>query len=413
MSAPKTVVIIGAGHAGGRAAEAMRAEGYAGHIVLLGEEGYVPYERPPLSKELLAGEMETEKTFLNPPDFYDDKDIDLRLEAHAEAIDREAGKVRLKGGKEIGYDRLLIATGGRVRKLPCEGAGLRGVYYIRTLRDSLTLRPELKEGARVAVVGGGFIGLEVAATARKRGCEVTVVELADEVLARVADSSVGAIVGDIHREEGVRVITGASVERLEGESDVAEVICTDGETIEVDLVVVGIGIAPNVEIARDAGLDCGGEGTPGGIRVDEYGRSSDPDIFAAGDVAFHYNPVLGHHVRLESWENAQKGGIAVARNMVIGEPEPYAEVPWFWSDQYDLNLQIAGAPERWDRVLVRGDPAKRKGLVFYMDGPRVVGATAFNLGREMRFCKRLIESGREIPDADLADENKRLRDLVK
>lgn len=406
MSGTESIVIIGAGHAGGRAAEAMRAAGHAGRITLVGAESHVPYERPPLSKELLAGTIDVEKTYLNPDSFYEENDIQLHLGVTAQEIERNLGRVRLDDDTDVAFDKLLLATGGRVRKLSCEGADLKGVHYIRDLTDTLTLRPELQEGTRLCVIGGGFIGLEVAATARKRGCHVTVVELADEVLARVADPSVGALVADRHRAQGVHVLTGASVERIEGDAEVAEVICTDGETIEVDLVVAGIGILPNMEIAAEAGIECGN-----GIKTDELGRTSAKGIFAAGDVAFHYNPLLGRHLRLESWANAQNGGIRVAQNMV-GEMQPFAEVPWFWSDQFDLNLQVAGAPESWDRVVVRGDPAADKGIVFYMTGARVVGATSFNLGRDMRFCKALIESGKEVADADLADEAKRLRDVA-
>jgi 3-phenylpropionate/trans-cinnamate dioxygenase ferredoxin reductase subunit len=411
VSGTESIVIIGAGHAGGRAAEAMRAAGHAGRITLVGAESHVPYERPPLSKELLAGTMEVEKTYLNPDSFYEENDIQLHLGVVAQEIERNLGRVRLDDDTDVAFDKLLIATGGRVRKLACEGADLKGVHYVRDLADTLNLRPELREGTRLCVIGGGFIGLEVAATARKRGCHVTVVELADQVLARVADPSVGALVADRHRAEGVHVLTGASVERIEGDGEVAEVICTDGETIEVDLVVAGIGILPNVEIAAEAGIECAPKGTPGGIKTDEFGRTSAEGIFAAGDVAYQFNPVLGRHVRLESWANAQNGGIRVARNMV-GEMEPFAEVPWFWSDQYDLNLQVAGAPLSWDRVVVRGDPTAGKCIVFYMTGAHVVGATTFNLGRDMRFCKALIESAKDVVDADLADEDKRLRDLA-
>lgn len=406
MSGTESIVIIGAGHAGGRAAEAMRAAGHAGRITLVGAESHVPYERPPLSKELLAGTMDVEKTYLNPDSFYEENDIQLHLGVTAQEIERNLGRVRLDDDTDVAFDKLLLATGGRVRKLSCEGADLKGVHYIRDLTDTLTLRPELQEGTRLCVIGGGFIGLEVAATARKRGCHVTVVELADEVLARVADPSVGALVADRHRAQGVHVLTGASVERIEGDAEVAEVICTDGETIEADLVVAGIGILPNMEIAAEAGIECGN-----GIKTDEFGRTSAKGIFAAGDVAFHYNPLMGRHLRLESWANAQNGGIRVAQNMV-GDMQPFAEVPWFWSDQYDLNLQVAGAPESWDRVVVRGDPAADKGIVFYMTGARVVGVTSFSLGRDMRFCKALIESGKEVADADLADEAKRLRDVA-
>ena len=406
MSGTESIVIIGAGHAGGRAAEAMRAAGHAGRITLVGAESHVPYERPPLSKELLAGTMDVEKTYLNPDSFYEENDIQLHLGVTAQEIERNLGRVRLDDDTDVAFDKLLLATGGRVRKLSCEGADLKGVHYIRDLTDTLTLRPELQEGTRLCVIGGGFIGLEVAATARKRGCHVTVVELADEVLARVADPSVGALVADRHRAQGVHVLTGASVERIEGDAEVAEVICTDGETIEADLVVAGIGILPNMEIAAEAGIECGN-----GIKTDEFGRTSAKGIFATGDVAFHYNPLMGRHLRLESWANAQNGGIRVAQNMV-GDMQPFAEVPWFWSDQYDLNLQVAGAPESWDRVVVRGDPAADKGIVFYMTGARVVGVTSFSLGRDMRFCKALIESGKEVADADLADEAKRLRDVA-
>lgn len=407
MAASDTVVIIGAGHAGGRAAEVMRGAGFTGDIVMIGEERWVPYERPPLSKELLATDDPIEKTFLNAPDYYPDNRIALRLETRAEAIDRDAKEVHLAGGETLSYHRLLIATGGRIRRLDCPGAALAGIHYIRGIDDTLGLRPYLAEGARVAVIGGGYIGLEAAASAQARGCTVTVVELADQVLARVADPSVGALVADLHRKNGVRVMTGASVERFDGNGRIAEVVCTDGETIPTDAVVVGIGIVPDIDIAVKAGIETGD-----GIVVDEFGRTSDPDIYAVGDVAFHYNPILGRHLRLESWANAQNGGIAVGRNMVA-EPAPYSEVPWFWTDQFDLNLQIVGAPVTWDRLVTRGDPASGKAVIFYMEEKRVVAATAFNLGREMRPCRTLVETGVEVDDGALADEGTRLRDLVK
>lgn len=406
MPGSGSMVIIGAGHAGGRAAEAMRQAGFTGEIVLVGEEAHVPHERPPLSKELLTGDEGAEITFLNAPAYYAENKIDLRLGTRAEAIDRDGRAVVLADGGRVDYDKLLIATGARVRRIDCPGADLAGIHYIRTIDDTLALRPELKEGVRVAVIGGGFIGLEVAAAARIRGAHVTVVELADQVLSRVADPAVGDLVAGLHRANNVHIVTGASVERFEGNGRVTELVCTDGETIAAELVVVGIGILPNQEIAGDAGLDVGD-----GITADEYGRTSDPEIFAAGDVANHFNPILGRHLRLESWANAQNGGIAVARNMVT-EPTPYAELPWFWSDQFDLNLQVVGAPLSWERLVTRGDPASGRCVVFYMDGSRVVGATAFNQGREMRACRQLVESGKAVSDAELADLATRLRDLA-
>lgn len=400
------MVILGAGHAGGRAAEAMRQAGHAGPIDLVGEETHRPYERPPLSKELLAGDMPVEKIFLHPQPYYAEQGITLHLGQRAESIDRAGRRVILADGRILPYDRLLIATGGRVRRLACPGAELAGVHTLRNLDDTLSLHPLLGEGARLVVIGGGFIGLEVAATARKRGARVTVVELADQVLARVADPAIGAMVADLHRRNGVEILTGASVERIEGNGKVDSVVCTDGMTLPADAVVVGIGILPNLEIARDAGLE-----TANGITADSFGRTSDPDIFVAGDVAFQFNPLLGRHLRLESWANAQNGGMAAARNMVA-EPIPFAEVPWFWTDQFTLNLQTAGAPERWDRLVVRGDADALSCVIFAMEGRRVVGASTFNMGREMRFCRKLIESGREVADSDLADSNRKLRDLA-
>jgi NADPH-dependent 2,4-dienoyl-CoA reductase/sulfur reductase-like enzyme len=252
-----------------------------------------------------------------------------------------------------------------------------------------------------------------------------VVELADQVLSRVADPAVGDLVAGLHRANNVHIVTGSSVERFEGNGRVAELVCTDGETIAADVVVVGIGILPNQEIAGDGGLDVGD-----GITADEYGRTSDPNIFTAGDVAYHFNPILGRHLRLESWANAQNGGIAVARNRLeswanaqnggiavarnmVTEPTPYVELPWFWSDQFDLNLQVVGAPRSWERLVTRGDPASGRCVVFYMDGSRVVGATAFNQGREIRACRQLVESGKAVSDEELADPATRLRDLAR
>jgi len=407
LAGDETMVIIGAGHAGGRAAEAMRQAGFAGKIILVGEEVHVPHERPPLSKELLTGGDEVDSTYLNPPSYYAENGIDLHLGTRAEAIDRNEHAVVLAGGERIGYDKLLIATGARVRRIDCPGADLAGIHYIRTIDDTLSLRPALKEGIQVAVIGGGFIGLEVAAGARSLGANVTVVELADQILSRIADPVVGELVAGLHRANGVQIVTGASVKRFEGNGRVANLVCTDGATIAAELVVVGIGILPNQEIAHDAGLDVGN-----GVIADEFGLTSDADIYVAGDVACHFNPILGRHLRLESWANAQNGGIAVARNMV-SKPIAYAELPWFWSDQFDLNLQVVGAPVNWERLVIRGDPASGCGIVFYMEGSCVVGATTFNLGREMRACRYLLESGKGFSDEELANQETRLRDLAR
>ena len=404
----QTIVIVGAGHAGGRAAEAMRQSGHGGRIILVGEEAYPPYERPPLSKDALQADYPMERTYLNPLAFYGENKIELLLRSHAEGLDAKAHRLRLSGehAGEISYDKLLLVTGGRVRRISAPGADLAGIHYIRNIDDSLGIKPLLKPGLRVVVIGGGFIGLEAAASARKLGCEVTILEMMPTLLTRVCDAQVGDWFANFHRSHGVRVLTGVAVDRLEGAGKVEGVVLKDGTTLPADLVIVGIGIIPNTELAAAAGL-----AVNNGIVVDEFGQTADADIFAAGDVANMPNPILGYRLRLESWANAQNGGIAVARNM-IGPMTPFSEVPWFWSDQFDLNLQIAGAPTKWDKLITRGDPAGGKFMMFYMAAGRVVGVNTFNLGRDMRSAKRLIETGKMVAESELADDKSNLRTLA-
>ncbi len=406
VASDQTFVVVGGGHAGGRAAEAMRMAGFDGAITVIGQEPHVPYERPPLSKDLLAGDDGPEGCFLNGAEYYSDNNIDLRLGCTARAIDTGARHVTLEGGGTVPFHKLLLATGGRVRKLQVPGDDLEGVYYLRGIDDSQAIREELKPNRSIAVIGGGFIGLEVAASARDRGCRVTVIELQDVLLGRVVDPEVGQLFAELHRAHGVEVLTGLGVERLEGDGRVSQVVCAGGKTVAADAVVVGIGIIPNAELAADAGI-----ATDNGITVDQYGETSVPGIYAAGDVANHPNPILGYRVRLETWQNAQNQSIAVARNM-CGEHTPFAEVPWFWSDQYDVNLQIAGAPLAWDRLVTRGERASGKFMIFYMAGDKVVAANAINLGRDMRFAKKLIEQGRAVSDAELMNEDMKLKDIA-
>ena len=407
MARDRTFVIAGAGHAGGRAAEALRSQDFDGRIVLIGEENYPPYERPPLSKELLRGDDGVERTFLNPAEFYAGKGIEHRPGTRVEGIEAEAHRLRLGDGEALDYDKLLLTTGGRVRRLTLPGADLDGVHYLRGIDDSLAIRKALAADASIVIIGGGFIGLEVASSARARGCKVSVIELQDVLLGRVADAEIGRLLADVHGAHGVEVLTGIGVERLEGDGRVRRVVCSNGRALDADAVIVGIGIIPNAELAEEAGLE-----VDNGIVVDVFGRTSDADIHAAGDVANHPNPILGHRVRLESWQNAQNQGVNVARNM-CGVGAPYAEVPWFWSDQFDINLQMAGAPESWDRLVWRGDPASNRFIVFYMAGDVVVAVNAFNLGREVRIAKFLIERKTPVADADLADEGIKLRDLAR
>lgn len=399
-------VIVGAGHAGGRAAEAMRALGFDGHILLIGDEPHLPYERPPLSKEALQGKPEFAAP-MRPADFWTEKAIECRLGTRVTAIDPAAKTVTLAGGAVEAYDKLLLTTGGAVRTLSVPGANLGNVFTLRTLDDSRAIDAALTPDARVVVIGGGFIGLETAASARLRGCAVTVVELADRLMARAVLPEISETFLRLHRDRGVDVRLNTGVARLEGDGRVSAVVTSDGKTVPADVVVVGVGIVPDTALAEAAGLAVGD-----GIVVDAFCRTSAPDVFAAGDVTSHFSPVYGRHVRLESWQNAQNQAIAAARVM-CGEETEHAEVPWMWSDQFDAKLEVAGLPEAWDSVIVRGDPASGSYMLFQMEGARPVGVMSVNQPRDMRFARRLLQAGKDVDPAALADTAVSMRDLAR
>ena len=399
-------VIVGAGHAGGRAAEAMRALGFDGHILLIGDEPHLPYERPPLSKEALQGKPEFAAP-MRPADFWTEKAIECRLGTRVAAIDPAAKTVTLAGGAVETYDKLLLTTGGAVRTLAIPGADLGNVFTLRTLDDSRAIDAALTADARVVVIGGGFIGLETAASARLRGCAVTVVELADRLMARAVLPEISETFLRLHRDRGVDVRLNTGVARLEGDGRVSAVVTSDGETVPADVVVVGVGIVPDTALAEAAGL-----AVDDGIVVDAFCRTSAPDVFAAGDVTSHFSPVYGRHVRLESWQNAQNQAIAAARVM-CGEETEHAEVPWMWSDQFDAKLEVAGLPEAWDSVVVRGDPASGSYMLFQMEGARPVGVMSVNQPRDMRFARRLLQAGKDVDPAALADTAVSMRDLAR
>jgi len=403
----QAIVIVGAGHAGGCAASALRAAGHKGPVTLLGIEPHPPYERPPLSKELLQGAVPTEKTYLRPAAWYAEHEVDLRLGAEAVEIDRAAGRVRLADGESVAYDSLLLTTGARPRLLRIPGGEGPRVFYLRDIADSLRLRERLVPDVRFAVIGAGFIGLEVAATAKKRGAAVTVLELAPQVLARVTPPEIADYVGDLHRRNGVVLRTGVAVTAIEESGDHLVIVLKDGERIEADYAAIGIGAVPNTEVAAAAGIVC-----EDGVRVDQFGHTSDDHVFAAGDVTRHFNPIVGRYIRLEAWQNAQNQALAVAKVMA-GGTQPFAEVPWFWTDQFDMNLQMAGAPERWDELVFRGDPAERSFTVFHLEGGKVVAVTTVNAIRDMRWGRMLIERGRAVDRALLADKQVKLQDLTK
>ncbi len=402
---PCHIVIVGAGHSGGRAAEALRAAGFGGKITLVGSESHPPYERPPLSKDLLAGKITADRTYLKPAAFYAESGIELRLGATVTEIDRAAQRLRLADGGTMPYDKLLLTTGARPRRLAIPGGEGAPIFYLRDIDDAMALRQAIGAGKHLVVIGAGFIGLEGAAIARRLDCAVTVIELAATPLARVAASEIGEFFAALHRRNGVDLRTGASVTAIDAKDGKVAVATSTGEALVADAVLVGIGAVPNTELARAAGLV-----VDDGIVVDQFGFTADPNVFAAGDVTRHFNPLLGRSVRLEAWQNAQNQAIAVAKVMAGGET-PYAELPWFWSDQYDINFQTAGAPLRWEQLVWRGRPEDGRFTLFYLDGGVPVAGATVNNARDMRFIKLLVAQGKPVDPARLGDPAVKLQDL--
>jgi len=405
VSYSPTHVIVGAGQAGCRAAESMRIAGFDGRIVMIGEEDVRPYERPPLSKQMLLEDGFDAKVFLQPDKYFEDQRIELWLGRAASAIDLGAKTVTLTDGRFIRYDKLLIATGSRPRRLGA-AAEDAGAHYLRTLHDSLSLREALAPGRRVVLVGGGVIGLEIAAAASERGCDVVVLEAAERLMGRAVSPDISAFFHELHSEQGIVLHYRVSIERIERRGASCLIALDDGRAFEADAVLAGIGIAPNTEIAAAAGI-----AVDDGILVDAEGRTSAPDVYAAGEVTMHVNARTKRRQRLENWLHADNHGRLVGRNM-CGGGELYSDVPWFWTDQYEFGLQVAGTPFA-DRHVLRGDLEARKFTYFHVDGNRVVGASTVNNAREMRHARKLIESGAPLDLRALADPSCSLKDLVE
>ena len=393
----ETIIVIGAGHAGAQIVDSLRSGGFDGTLIMLGDEAHRPYDRPATSKELLSGGLDMDRVFLKRDQFYADKKIDLRLETTATAIDRHAKTVTLATGETLAYDTLVIATGARARRLTVPGADLDGVFYLRSLADSRAIGARLGPGKKLAIIGGGYVGLEVAASATKLGCEVTLIEALERVLARVAGAEVADFYRDAHKAHGVALHFGVVIAGFEGEGSLRAVKLTDGSAVAADAVVVGIGSVPNTELAIAAGL-----AVENGIVVDDCGRTTDPSIYAVGDATNHPNDILGKRLRLESVPAAM-GQARAAASAILGKPKPFHELPWFWSDQYDIKLQIAGLSEIGDRVVLRGDPATNRFAAFYLREGKIVAVNAVNSAKDFMVGKKLIVEGR-VPDiAKLAD----------
>ena len=404
-----TIVIVGAGQAGGWAAQALRSEGFAGRVVLIGDEAHPPHERPPLSKAVLSGAAAPESTRLMKPEAFDALAVQWRPGVQVHRIDRAAKQVLLSDGTAQPYDKLILCTGGRARRLAVPGADQVPLHTLRTIEDAQALAPALRPGRSVVVVGGGWIGLEVAATARQQGADVVVVETQSRLCERSVPAEVSAYLLALHRAQGVRVLLGAGVRGFARAADGAdgadgadirsEVLLADGSALACDTIVLGVGLVPNDELAREAGLAC-----EGGVLVDAQCRTSDPYILAAGDVAVAPNPWAGRSLRLESWHNAQEQGMAAARS-ALGQAVDYQPLPWFWSDQYGMNLQIYGMPTPAHRVVQRGDPASGSFVLFYLAGDVVQAAVGANAARDLRFARRLIEQRKPVDAERLADLN--------
>ena len=405
MSAHSAVVIVGSGQAGGRAAEGLRQGGHTGRITLIGAEVHAPYERPSLSKEFLATAAAERLAWVRPSTWYADAGITVLSGVQAVGIDTARAVVELDQGAPVEYETLILTTGARPRPLPVPGANHPRVSYLRTIDDSRRLQQQLLPGARVVVVGAGFIGMEVTATAVARGCTVTVLELTELPMARVLPAQLGAFYAAFHGGQGVDLRMSTGVRGIDDYRGRPVIHTDSGQTILADVVVVGIGVIPNVELAQSAGLQI-----DDGIVVDEYGRTGDSRIYAAGDVTSHYNPLMDCRVRLESWQNAQNQAIAVARN-VLGADRPYAEVPWLWSDQYGLNLQIAGLPRSGDEIVRRSVPNGEPGLYFHLREGRLVAVLGVDSARDVRFGKEIIAMRGSPAAADLADASMPLATL--
>jgi len=407
MSANDHFVIIGAGHAGGVAVQALRGAGHEGPITLIGDEPHLPYERPPLSKELLQTAGGDGFRLMRDKAYYEENNVTLKLGVKALGIDASSQRITLSDGTNLPYDKVLLTTGGAVREVDVPGADLKGIHYLRTIDDSRAIAQSLIEGNNLVVVGGGFIGLEVAASARARGVNVTVLEAAPQLMGRALPADIAAVFLSLHEENGVTVRLNDGLRAFGGADHITRVEAVSGESIAADFVVVGIGIVPETELAVSAGLDI-----ENGITVDEFARTSNPNIYAAGDNTNHFNPLLGRHLRLEAWQNAQNQTAVAAQNM-CGSDTVYAETPWVWSDQYDVNLQMAGQPAGWNDLIVRGDLPGRDFIAFQLADGKLDAAIAVNRARDMRVARRLMDASASLNIDDLANDEISMREILK
>jgi 3-phenylpropionate/trans-cinnamate dioxygenase ferredoxin reductase subunit len=403
----QTFIIVGASLAGAKAAQELRERGFEGKLLLVGSESELPYERPPLTKDYLRGESEREKAYVHDRDFYGQQNIELLSGVTATKIDPDASQVTLDDGRELQYDRLLLTTGAEPRVIPVPGADLDNVYYLRTLDDSDVLKQRLEAGSgRVAVIGGGWIGSEFAASARQKGLEVALIDPLEVPAARLFGDEVGTFYRDVHAKHGVELLLGDGVESFEGNGAVSRVKTSSGKTVECDFAVVGIGVVPRVGLAKDAGLK-----VDNGIVVDQNLRSSAPNIYAAGDVANAWHPFFEQQIRVEHWANALNQGPAAARAM-LGDESGYDRLPYFFSDQYDVGMEYSGYTTDWDQVVFRGDRDSGEFVAFWLKDSRVLAGMNVNVWDVNEHVQALINSRRQVDTSELADPDTSLESLA-
>ena len=404
----KHCIIIGASHAGAQLCISLRQGGWEGKITVIGDEPDLPYHRPPLSKDFLSGDKKIDEILLRPASVYEKANVEMKLGARVGAIDRDAKTILTDDGDTLAYDKLVLTTGARVRHLPVPGADFEGVFYLRDTNDVHAIKENVAAGKRAVIIGGGYIGLETAASLRKQGMEVTVLEAMSRILQRVTAPELSSFYKRIHSEEGVNILEGVMASEIKQSGKALSVETSCEQSFGADMVIIGIGVIPNVELAKEAGLDVGN-----GIEVNSFCQTSDPDIYAAGDVTWHFNPIYERHIRLESVPNATEQAKTVASHM-NGNPKAYNSLPWFWSDQFDLKLQIAGLSEGYDDIIIRGDiEGSRSFAAFYFKGDKILAVDAVNSPREFMFTKMALTKGQALDKTRLADREADLKTAIK
>ena len=400
------LVIIGTGQSAAQCALTLRRNMFKDNITMIGEEKHLPYQRPPLSKEFLSGEVSLERVFMKSKEFFDQNDVTIFTSTPVISIDRNKKILSLSNQEDLTYNKLVIATGSRVRKLNVEGSSLKNISYLRSIEDANRLKEYFKFGKKLVIVGAGYVGLEVAATAVKKGINVTLIEMENRIMSRTVDPVISKYFDSLHRQNGVEIFLEAALEKFEGKDAVERVICSNGQIIEADGVLIGVGILPNQELAESAGLNCNN-----GILVDEFGRTEDTSIFACGDCTNHPNTYLNKNLRLESVQNALEQAKTVAMSL-LGKQEKYNQVPWFWSDQYDKKLQIVGFSDDHDELVIRGSIEEDNFMLFFLKEGKLIAVNAVNNPKEFLICKKLVANKQKISSDAISNQSVDLKELL-